>query len=319
MTATLNVIDQGQLSFTVESRIIRELGERLVKQPEIAIIELIKNSYDADSKSCTISHRYPEEILIQDDGHGMTLDEFKNGWMRIGTSSKVMGAYSRSYGRVITGEKGIGRFAVRFLGKKLHLESVAFDPTREYHTHLAADFDWPEFDKTEDLGLVKVPYLLRRAEAEQSAGTLLAMRELRQDAATVDFDAVRTASMSVVTPYHALMRKLTKSQSNGQSDRTAKDPGFSLFLGESSNGHGEEVAAEVLKNYVLRGVIETKENRVTLRVYRRDVDAPSLNITDRLKNLTGPVYGDIRFFPQRAGTFRGLKVDGRRAKTWVKE
>jgi signal transduction histidine kinase len=319
MAATSNVIDQGQLSFTIESRIIRELGERLVKQPEIAIIELVKNSFDADSKSCTIAHRYPDEILVQDNGHGMTLEEFKNGWMRIGTSSKENGAYSRGYGRIITGEKGIGRFAVRFLGRKLHLESVAVDPKREYRTHLSADFDWPQFDKTEDLGLVKVPYILRRAEEVDSDGTLLAIRELRPDAAVVDFDAIRTASMSVVTPYHALMRKVGKPQSNGHSEQAAGDPGFSLVLGESPNGDGEDVAAEVLKNYVLRAVIETKENRVTLRVYGRDVDIPTLNISDRMKDLTGPVYGDIRFFPQRAGTFRGLKVDGRRAKTWVKE
>ena len=107
MTSSTTVLEQGQLSFTIESRIIRELGERLVKQPEIAILELIKNSYDADATSCRIVHRYPEEIRIADDGHGMTLDEFKNGWMRIGTSSKEAEAFSRSYGRVITGEKNV--------------------------------------------------------------------------------------------------------------------------------------------------------------------------------------------------------------------
>ena len=44
------IIDEGELSFTIESRLLRELGERLVKQPEVAIVELVKNSYDADAK-----------------------------------------------------------------------------------------------------------------------------------------------------------------------------------------------------------------------------------------------------------------------------
>src|SRR5712692_6783329 len=110
MTPSTTVLEQGQLSFTIESRIVRELGERLVKQPEIALLELIKNAYDADAELCTIEHDYPKQLIIRDTGHGMTLDEFKNGWMRIGTSYKEQANVSRRFSRVITGEKGIGRF-----------------------------------------------------------------------------------------------------------------------------------------------------------------------------------------------------------------
>jgi len=317
--ASAKVLDQGQLSFTIESRIIRELGERLVKQPEIAILELIKNSYDADATSCRIVHRYPEEIRVADDGHGMTLDEFKNGWMRIGTSSKETTAHSRTYARVITGEKGIGRFAVRFLGTKLHLECVAYDEDRRQRTHLAADFNWPEFDQTEDLGRVTVPFVLRKAGDDEKQGTELIITELRPAAEYIDLRAVRTGSMNVVTPYHTLMRQAAKAGSAVETAQAERDPGFSLVLGESSDGDSDDVAGEVLKNYVLRAVLETKGNRVTLRVYGKDREDAMVNISDRIKDLTGPVYADIRFFPQRAGTFRGLEVDGRRAKTWVKE
>ena len=43
------LLDSGEISFSVESRILRELGERLVKKPEVAVLELIKNAYDADA------------------------------------------------------------------------------------------------------------------------------------------------------------------------------------------------------------------------------------------------------------------------------
>ena len=77
------------LTFSVESRLLRELGERLVKEPEVAIVELIKNAYDADAETCEVLADIPKSIVIKDNGHGMTLEEFTSGWMRIGTSSKL--------------------------------------------------------------------------------------------------------------------------------------------------------------------------------------------------------------------------------------
>ena len=110
------LLDEGTLSFTIESRLLRELGERLVKAPEVAVVELIKNAYDADASRCDLQYEPDDSITVSDDGVGMTLSRFKTGWMRIGTSSKAETPVSTRYGRNITGEKGIGRFAVRFLG-----------------------------------------------------------------------------------------------------------------------------------------------------------------------------------------------------------
>jgi len=316
---TAAVLDRGEISFTIESRIIRELGERLVKQPEIAILELVKNSYDADATNCRITHRFPEEIRVEDDGQGMSLGEFKNGWMRIGTSSKEESAHSRKFDRVITGEKGIGRFAVRFLGNKLHLETVAYDEERGHRTHLSADFNWPQFDRTEDLGRITVPWVLREADDSESQGTRLLITDIRAAAQFIEFAAVRTGSISVVTPYHALLKIPVKARVVAKSGRISPDPGFSLRIGDATDDDAEDVAGEVLKNFVLRAVLETQAKRVTLRVYAKDREDPIISINERIKSLTGPIYADIRFFPRRAGTFRGLSVDGRSAKRWVKD
>jgi HSP90 family molecular chaperone len=105
MPNTSTLIESGNLPFTIESRIIRELGERLVKEPEIALLELIKNSYDADATKAQVSFA-PGSITVTDDGVGMTIDEFKNGWMRIGTSSKELRTQTRVYARPVSGEKG---------------------------------------------------------------------------------------------------------------------------------------------------------------------------------------------------------------------
>jgi len=128
-------VERGRLTFSVEARLLRELGERLVRSPEVAIVELVKNAYDADASRCTLRHE-SGSIWVEDDGHGMTLDEFRTVWMRVGTSSKESTATSRRFGRETTGEKGIGRFAVRFLGPSLALESIAYDNERGQHTRL---------------------------------------------------------------------------------------------------------------------------------------------------------------------------------------
>ncbi|ONJ02853.1 hypothetical protein A8F33_24515 [Burkholderia cenocepacia] len=87
----------------------------------------------------------------------MTFEQFAHGWMRIGTSSKEQVQASDDYGRIVTGEKGIGRFSVRYLGRRLVLESVARDEARGFKTILMAVFDWPAFDKNEDLGKLDRP------------------------------------------------------------------------------------------------------------------------------------------------------------------
>jgi signal transduction histidine kinase len=321
MTVDTELLESGELSFSIESRIIRELGERLVKLPEIAILELVKNSYDADATECVIQYEYPNKVVIKDDGAGMSLAEFKNGWMRIGTSSKVTGSHTAKFNRVITGEKGIGRFAVRFLGKRLQLASISLDGGRGHLTNLVAEFNWPEFDKEEDLGKVRVPYSLSRADKDAIRGTTLSITDLRPDAEDVNFRIMRTSSMGIVTPYRSLLRGSAISKRNRNVRRaTTSDPGFNLkIVGDSIEESEQDVAGAILNSFVLRAVLELTDTRLKLDVFGRGVRRPIMSISDKIENLIGPIYADIRFFPQRAGTFRGLSVDGRVVKTWVKD
>lgn len=318
------VLEQGKLSFSIESRIIRELGERLVKQPQVALLELIKNAYDADADECLVEMLESGEMVVKDDGRGMTLDEFKNGWMRIGTSSKENRAQSETYKRVITGEKGIGRFAVRYLGQTLRLESIAFDQQRGYPTLLTAAFHWPSFDKNEDLGKIEVPYTLERSSEISRTGTTLVISDLRPGIAGMEMRTVKTAAIDVVSPYRTLMQdfggkgKKSKIASNSKSK---VDPGFSVRIKglEKESLENKDLAAEVLDKFVLRSVAWTENDRLHLEIYSKGNSDPILRINDKLENFIGTLFADIRFFPQRSGTFRGLGVDGRRAKLWVKE
>jgi signal transduction histidine kinase len=309
------LLQRGTLSFSIESRILRELGERLVKQPEVAVLELIKNCYDADASVCTISYNAGATLSVADDGLGMTLERFSKAWMRIGTSSKEGVRFSQKYSRLITGEKGIGRFAVRFLGRALHLESVAFDRRRKCLTKLIADFDWPKFDRHEDLGKVKVPFRLERADGKPT-GTLLSITELRSEVESVSFHKIRTGSLGVLSPLRSLFPDDDQSTTGGTL-KDGDDPGFKLVIQQDDGEDQDDVAATVLDNFVLRAQLDLDGSKLNLRITRRGSSDPYIKIRDRYPNEIGKLYLDIRFFPRRTGTFTKMSVNGKVAQSWV--
>jgi signal transduction histidine kinase len=134
------------MHFTVDAALLRELGERLVGQPHIALAELVKNGYDADARRVHIIVG-PNRLVVEDDGHGMSIDDFRNYWMRIGTSHKQDQGFSASLGRPLTGSKGIGRLAVQFLGRQLYLSTTSLSE----QTELSASVDWNKAVSAGDL------------------------------------------------------------------------------------------------------------------------------------------------------------------------
>lgn len=136
-----------EIHFSVDSALLRELGERLVGKPHIALAELIKNSYDADATKVVIRIE-PNRLEVADNGHGMTSTEFEGFWMRIGSPHKQEMLVSRDFHRPMTGSKGVGRLAVQFLARKLELRTVAKDKSDR---ELLAIVNWDEAVRAPDL------------------------------------------------------------------------------------------------------------------------------------------------------------------------
>jgi signal transduction histidine kinase len=306
------VLEAGNLQFSVDARILRELGERLVRRPETALIELIKNSYDADSTQCRVEFENGRGVVVEDDGVGMTLAEFNAGWMRIGTASKAFRSTTPVYGRRITGEKGIGRFSVRFLGEHLALTTVADDPDYGTRTRLTATFDWPDYDASEDIGRIEVPYRLTVAPTSTSTGTRLHVTRLRNAARKLDLKQIRTASIGLVSPLQSL---IVRARDSGEEH---DDPGFRLVLGEADEDF-DDIASRVLDAYELRAQLTVRQRKLQLRIYTRDQRKPYLDISDTVEGRCGDLKADVRFFPRRAGAFRDLGIDGRRVYPWIRE
>lgn len=162
-----------ELRFTADAGLIDRLGRELVGRQETALIELVKNSYDADACHVTVTLER-DALVIEDDGTGMPRDELVAGFLRLASTLKVTEPRSRLYGRQRAGRKGIGRFATQRLGKLLRLRTWinTSDPGLELVV------DWQNFESGRDLS--EVPVHLAPVLAAKP-GTVIRIEGLRDD------------------------------------------------------------------------------------------------------------------------------------------
>ena len=109
-----------ELKYVIEDSTIAELlGVQNFSTDEAAVLELVKNAYDA--KALTLELRFEKNSLfIIDDGVGMNSEDIKKHWMHIGRSSKqydIVDANNKK--RIQAGSKGVGRFALSRLGREV--------------------------------------------------------------------------------------------------------------------------------------------------------------------------------------------------------
>jgi len=138
----------AKIPFTVSARTARLIGQENFANSEGAVIELVKNCYDADAKNGIIyfdnvnSDPVNHSIYIIDNGTGMTDEIIKKYWMMIGTDNKEDDVETES-GRVKTGAKGIGRFALDKLGVLSEMYTKPKESTKGFYWKV----DWNEFQQ----------------------------------------------------------------------------------------------------------------------------------------------------------------------------
>lgn len=183
-------MSQETINFSVDAQLLRELGERLIGKPSIALAEMVKNAYDADATFAeivfepekSIGKEQKGEITVRDDGHGMTFEEFRDFWMRVGTTHKIEKEYSRYFHRRMTGSKGIGRLSAQFLARQFEMKTV---PKEGNGTWLWAYIDWEDAiqvrEGRKDLTSVTVVYEIRNDPLPFEHGTELQLFGLKQE------------------------------------------------------------------------------------------------------------------------------------------
>lgn len=135
-----------ELPIKVSGRAVSYFGSQSISNNTSAVFELVKNSRDADAKKVFITFKNlgsaDAQIIIEDDGTGMTQDDIRDKWLVAGTDTKVRNPRSIG-GKDMLGEKGIGRFACEKLGKKTTLESCPEGSDEK----ICMSFDWSKYEK----------------------------------------------------------------------------------------------------------------------------------------------------------------------------
>jgi signal transduction histidine kinase len=175
------------------------LGENLLRDEVTALLELVKNSYDADSPDCTVKFENlgsaSPRIVIEDNGSGMDISTVTTAWCEPGTSFKVRKPVTEK-GRRVQGEKGIGRFAVDKLAKRLDMYTKTKGMTEVIHFIV----DWEEFDNSDKyLEDVKATYSFENIPFREK-GTTLILSSLRKEWQYNDIQDVRYGLVRLVPP-----------------------------------------------------------------------------------------------------------------------
>jgi signal transduction histidine kinase len=162
------------MHFKFSPSILRRLGEELIPNPDQGILELVKNSYDADATVCEIELLNTEDlggtIVISDNGMGMDLETLQNGWLVIGKSEKESVSDRTELGRLRVGAKGLGRLAALRLGNRVELTTC---PKSEPNTEYFVSICWDDFDAVNSVEEVFLSPTINSTKSKQGTKILI--------------------------------------------------------------------------------------------------------------------------------------------------
>lgn len=176
--------------FDIDPHVIRQLGEELVPDEMTALLELIKNSYDADASYVKINinttgvyteesltyHDHKGYIVVEDSGVGMDSETIVKSWLTISYSNKRADSNGvktkTAKARTPLGDKGLGRLSTQRLSDCCEIFTVPVNGQNRYHVA----FDWREFDKVQRLS--EVPVKIESMPAGNLKGTKLVLTNL---------------------------------------------------------------------------------------------------------------------------------------------
>jgi signal transduction histidine kinase len=324
-----------QARFTVDTHLFRELGERLVGRDSTALVELIKNAYDADASEVVVygeglNNPTTGRIIITDNGIGMTSHQFVRGFLRIASRLKEEGTRrSMLFHRRFTGEKGVGRLAAQKLARFMRIES--FPDSNVYvgdSKPIAASIDWDVIESKEtldevgDTDAVQLHTIKRRTRAK--SGTVIELSRLRrswtQAERTRFYWEVETFTPPLVLielPASAVGEPLLFKRPR-VTDSRSHDPGFTTKLeGDFESGESYFQALAEASNWLIE-IDATRGRQVqyaitpSLTTKREYPDAEQFKLSiDHPDPINGP------FFQARILAREGRKSFNSKQRAWI--
>lgn len=298
------------------------IGRDLIQDSYAAIVELVKNAYDADSESVEIHFKATEkpseningnpekriEITVRDYGHGMSQDTVINKWMVPSTPDKLERRTSPN-GRIMQGCKGIGRYAASMLGSTLLLETVS--ECAEKTTVLV---NWHDFETSEYLDDVEL--LVETHLTDEHSGTTLTIEggeEYYKEWNKYQFTKLNFELKKLISPVQNLINK----------EEDKEDQNFNIHLKISGFEDIEDIEETItpypifdLFDYKISGKIHANGKGTLTYALQKARNTVEEIISFDLNNYTacGDLIFDIRVYDREKESIeqlihRGLKDD----------
>lgn len=276
--------DKEHVRFSIDGGLIDRLGNELVARQETAVSELVKNCYDADATHVTLTFRNTDkiggELLIEDNGTGMTEQQLRDGFMRISSSEKIKNPVSAIYHRKRAGKKGIGRFSVQRLGRKLIIQTF----TASANTGFELCIDWNSYADNKELGFVS--NTIKSIPKCDFVGTRLLIKDLRDRWPEASISRIYQYVSDVIQPHDIFRTK---------KENTSVDTGMEvLFYLNNKNIHKEIHDLKLSYNQMALATIEGGVDSEQHGYYHVYSDKLKLDFTDNVGYDTEDKYSEFR-------------------------
>ena len=196
------------LSFRVSAGLKNIIGRDLISDKYIAIFELVKNSYDAGAYKVDISFATTDagqnQIIISDNGCGMTYTDIVEKWLFVAYSEKKAQnrkktSFRDEIKREVAGAKGVGRFSCDRLGALLTL----ITKTESETSANKVEVNWNKFELDDTQEFMSIPVQYSTIEALPSGfskGTTLIVDALRENWSRDDLLRLKRSLMKLISP-----------------------------------------------------------------------------------------------------------------------
>ncbi|MBI2004297.1 ATP-binding protein [Candidatus Pacearchaeota archaeon] len=199
------------MKFKISSALKDHIGKELITDNNVAIFELVKNSYDADAKNVKIifkDMRSPQKrIYIIDNGKGMSEEELEKKWFFLGYSEKrdfekLLKDKEKSK-RFLAGAKGMGRFSCDRLGSKLKV----YTRTKLEKDFNVVELDWAKFEEDQKKEFISIDVKTSRQNILKfdfgkfdNPGTIIEINDLRDDWTWKDLQKTKRYLQRLINP-----------------------------------------------------------------------------------------------------------------------
>ena len=255
-----------EVSFSTHAHIKNIIGKELINDDNVAVMELVKNSYDAGATKVIIKFKNlvedknkQSELIIIDDGMGMSENDILTKWLNIAYSSKKENFTQNN--RYQAGNKGVGRFSCDRLGKKLNLY------TRQKNgMFIHLKISWKDFEDANriDIQIQDIPVLIRELNESEfknetgfdifEHGTIIQITDLNEE--WIEFNKKNNLFSDIEIDKTKLLRLKNSLERLINPNQSYDEQSFKIFINvidelneDSSTPYHEKVTGEV-KNQI---------------------------------------------------------------------